>query len=220
MAAFAATSTLNAAFTVGPSWHRTFVSQPSLLKAFESIDEIAMDAEDRMEKSVESVKKNLMSIRTGRASPSILDRVMVDYYGAQTPLNQMATITVPSAQQLNVEPYDKSMLGDVERAIVESDTGVTPNNDGTIIRINIPSLTEDRRKDMIKQCKAIGEEGKVAVRNVRRDGVEAIKKMEKASAVGEDQMKDGLDAVQKITDKNVKAIDGIVADKEKEVMTV
>lgn len=217
MAAFLATSS---AFTVGPSWRRTFVSQPSCLRAVESIDEVTMDAEDRMEKSVESVKKNLMSIRTGRASPAILDRVMVDYYGVQTPLSQTATITVPSAQQLTVEPYDKSLLGDLERAIIESDAGVTPNNDGTIIRINIPSLTEDRRKEMLKQCKAIGEEGKVAVRNVRRDGVDAIKKMEKASAVGEDQMKDGMDEMQKITDKSIKAIDKIVGNKEKEVMTV
>ena len=209
------------AFTVtAPTKPLTVLRCPALSMAFESIDEVVMDTEDRMGKSVESVKKNLMSIRTGRASPAILDRVMVEYYGAPTPLNQMASISVPSAQQLTVEPFDKSVLADVERAIIESDAGVTPNNDGTLLRINIPPLTEDRRKELLKQCKAIGEDGKVAVRNVRRDGVDAIKKLEKASEVGEDQMKDGIDTVQKITDQNIKTIDGVVADKEKDVMKV
>lgn len=186
----------------------------------DEIEEIYMDAEDRMDKSVASVKNSLASIRTGRANPAMLDRVKVDYYGAPTPLNQMASISVPSAQQLSVSPFDKSVLSDIEKAIVEADLGLTPNNDGTIIRINIPELTEDRRKEMLKQCKAAGEEGKVAVRNVRRDSVESIKKMEKAKTVGEDEMKDGLDEIQKMTDKHVKKIDEIVASKEKEVMTV
>jgi ribosome recycling factor len=132
----------------------------------------------------------------------------------------VATIAVPSAQTLVIEPYDRSTLNDVEKAIVQAELGFTPNNDGTRIRINIPSLTEDRRKEMLKLCKAIGEEGKVAVRNVRRDAVDHIKKMEKNREVGEDEMKDGLDAVQKMTDKRVKEIEDIVAAKEKEVMTV
>jgi ribosome recycling factor len=127
---------------------------------------------------------------------------------------------VPSAQQLSVSPFDKSTLNGIEKAIVEADLGLSPNNDGVIIRINIPELTEDRRKEMLKQCKAIGEEGKVALRNVRRDAVESIKKMEKAKTVGEDEMKDGLDEIQKMTDKRVKEIDTIVTSKEKEVMTV
>jgi ribosome recycling factor len=186
----------------------------------EEIEEIYMDAEDRMDKSVVSVKNSLASIRTGRASPNMLDRVKVDYYGVPTQLNQMASISVPSAQQLSVSPFDKSLLSDIEKAIVEADLGLTPNNDGTIIRINIPELTEDRRKEMLKQCKAAGEEGKVAVRNVRRDSVESIKKMEKTKTVGEDEMLDGLDEIQKMTDKRVKEIDGIVASKEKEVMTI
>jgi ribosome recycling factor len=207
-------------FAPTPHFSRHYVPFVVLSMVADEIEEIYMDAEDRMDKSVVSVKNSLVSIRTGRASPTMLDRVKVDYYGAPTPLNQMASISVPSAQQLSVSPFDKSILSDIEKAIVEADLGLTPNNDGTIIRINIPELTEDRRKEMLKQCKAAGEEGKVAVRNVRRDSVESIKKMEKAKTVGEDEMKDGLDEIQKMTDKHVKEIDKIVASKEKEVMTV
>jgi len=194
--------------------------QPLVVMYAEEVDLVTMESDDRMSKSVDSVRSNLLTIRTGRASPSILDRVKVDYYGVETPLNQMATISVPSAQQLTIEPYDKSILGDIEKAIAESGLGLTPNSDGTIIRINIPQLTEDRRKDMLKQCKAIGEEGKVAIRNIRRDGVDSIKKMEKNNDIGKDEMLDGLDAMQKMTDKRVKEIDDIVSAKEKEVMTV
>ena len=140
--------------------------------------------------------------------------------GAETPLNQLATIGIPSAQQLTVDPYDKSLFGDIERAIAESDLGLMPTNDGTLIRINIPALTEERRKEMLKQCKAMGEEGKVALRNIRRDGVDAVKKMEKNSDIGKDESKDGQDAIQKLTDAKVKEIDSIVANKEKDVMTV
>ena len=185
-----------------------------------SVKEITDEASERMSKSIDSVKLSLTSIRTGRASASILDRVKVDYYGAMTPLNQLASISVPSAQQLSIDPFDKKSTGDIEKAIIEADIGLTPNNDGNIIRINIPPLTEDRRKDLLKQCKQIGEEGKVAIRNVRRDGVDTVKKFEKAGTIGEDEMKDGLDVMQKMTDKSVKEIDDIVAKKEKEVMTV
>ena len=132
----------------------------------------------------------------------------------------MATISVPSAQQLTVDPYDKSMCNEIEKAIMESGLGLTPNNDGTVIRINIPSLTEDRRKEMLKQCKAMGEEGKVAIRNIRRDGVEQVKKMAKDSTISEDESKDGQDVMQKLTDQKVKEIDEIVSQKEKEVMKV
>ena len=201
---------------VQPSFGR---SSP-LKAAATSVQEITSEASERMAKSIDSVKLSLTSIRTGRASASILDRVKVDYYGAMTPLNQLASIAVPSAQQLTVDPYDKKTLSDIEKAIVLADIGLTPNNDGTIIRINIPPLTEDRRKDLLKQCKQLGEEGKVAIRNVRRDGVDTVKKMEKAGTIGEDEMKDGLDVMQKMTDKCVKEIDDIVAKKEKEVMTV
>lgn len=208
------------AFAFAPSL--TYFARPNLGVSMvaDEIEEVYMDTEDRMDKSVESVKKNLMTIRTGRANPSMLDRVTCDYYGVETPLNQMATISVPSSQQLQVAPFDKSQLTEVEKAITEADLGLSCNNDGTVIRINIPELTEDRRKEMIKQCKSIGEEGKVAIRNVRRDGVESIKKMEKAKTVGEDEMLDGIDEIQKMTDKHTKAIDEIVAQKEKEVSTV
>jgi ribosome recycling factor len=199
---------------------RPFISTTRLHASAVSIKEITDESLDRMNKSIDSCKLSLTSIRTGRASASILDRVKVDYYGAATPLNQLAGISVPSAQQLTIDPYDKKALADIERAIMESDLGLTPSNDGSLIRINIPALTEDRRKELLKQCKAIGEEAKVAVRNVRRDGVDAIKKMEKASAVGQDEMKDGLDVMQKMTDQAIKDIDDIVARKEKEVMTV
>lgn len=132
----------------------------------------------------------------------------------------MATISVPSAQQLTVDPYDKSMNNEIEKAIMESGLGLTPTNDGTVIRINIPSLTEDRRKEMLKQCKAMGEEGKVAIRNIRRDGVDSVKKMEKAGDISEDESKDGQDTMQKLTDKKIKDIDDIVSSKETEVMKV
>lgn len=187
---------------------------------YESVEEAVLECEDRMDKSIENVKQSLATIRTGRASANMLDRIKAEYYGVETPINQMATISVPSAQQLSVSPYDKSQLSTIERAISESGLGLNPNNDGSIIRINIPALTEDRRKEMLKQCKAMGEEGKVAIRNIRRDGVDAVKKIEKGGGIGEDEMKDGLDEMQKMTDKKIKEIDDIVAAKEKEVMKV
>ena len=209
------------AFTAPPS--RAFFAaktKTAIHMAFESTDEVELDAEERMGKSIETVKKNLQSIRTGRANPSILDLVQVSYYGAPTPLNQMATVSAPNAQQLLVDAYDKSVMGDIEKAIIESDLGLTPNNDGTVIRINIPQITEERRKELLKKCKAIGEDGKVAIRNVRRDGVDAVKKMEKTSSIGEDESKASQDEIQKLTDKSVKEIDNVVATKEKEVSTV
>lgn len=208
------------AFAPAPIFVGVHSNNAAPLFMSEEIDLVEMDAEERMGKSIDSVKTNLNTIRTGRASSSMLDRVQVEYYGAMTPLNQMASISVPSSQQLTIDPFDKSCMADVEKALMESDLGLTPMNDGSCIRINIPALTEDRRKEMMKQCKAIGEDGKVAVRNVRRDCVETVKKMEKASECGEDEAKDGTDAIQKQTDKAVKEIDAIVAKKEKEVMTV
>jgi len=228
------TGPLNAPFTIrttnGSTFQTTSIQQfdiksiraekTILQMANEEVELVTDDARERMQKSIESVKKNLTTIRTGRASTSMLDRVVVDYYGAPTPLSQMASIAVSSAQQLTVDPYDKSVIGDVERALMESDLGLTPNNDGTMIRINIPGLTEDRRKEMLKLCKSIGEDGKVAVRNVRRDGVDAIKKMEKNSEIGKDESLDGLDEMQKFTDDSVKEIDSLVSAKEGEVMKV
>ena len=217
---------LSAAFVVPPvvTPKHAFVSKTTSttgpLFANEWVEEIEIDAKERMEKSVASVRQSLSTIRTGRANAAILDRVVVEYYGVETPLNQMATISVPSSQQLSIDAYDKSVLGDIEKAISMADLGLTPNNDGTIIRINIPQMTEENRKSMAKQCKSLGEEGKVAVRNIRRDGIDAIKKLEKSGEIGEDEMKDGMDDIQKMTDKCVKDIDGVVAAKEKEVMTV
>jgi ribosome recycling factor len=185
-----------------------------------TVKDATSDAMDRMAKSVESVIQNMNTIRTGRASPAMLDRVRAEYYGVETPINQMATITTPSSQQLTIDPFDKSTLGAIERAIMESDIGLTPQNDGSVIRLNVPDLTEDRRKEMMKLCKAIGEEGKVAIRNIRRSGVDAIKKLEKAGEISEDEAKDGQEEIQKMTDAKVKEIDNIVTKKEKEVMTV
>jgi ribosome recycling factor len=186
----------------------------------EEMDLITMDCEERMDKTMASLAENLATIRTGRANPNMLDRVECDYYGAMTPLSQMATISVPSSQQLQVSPFDKSVLNDIEKAIIYSGLGFTPNNDGSVIRINIPQLTEERRKELLKQCKSIGEEAKVAIRNIRRDGVDNIKKMEKNGDLGKDQALDGQDAIQKSTDEHVKMIDETVAKKEKEVTTL
>lgn len=188
--------------------------------AFESVEEIEMDVEDRMLKSIDSVRKNLQTIRTGRANAAILDMVTVDYYGAPTPLNQMASISVPNSQQLSIDPYDKSAMGDIEKAIMESGLGLTPNNDGTVIRINIPAITEERRKELVKQTKAIGEDGKVSLRNVRRDGIDSAKKMEKAGDIGEDNLKDAQNSLDKMTEKMVKEIDNVVKNKVKEVEKV
>ncbi len=195
-------------------------SSSLMMAAFESTEEVELDAEERYGKCIESLKKNLQTIRTGRANPSILDLVQVSYYGADTPLNQLASISVPNSQQLTIDPFDKSVTADVEKAIIESGLGLTPNSDGTTIRINIPQITEERRKELLKQCKALGEDAKVAVRNVRRDCVDTVKKLEKKGDIGEDECKGSQDEIQKLTDKFVKEIDATVSSKEKEVMTV
>eukprot|EP00968_Pinguiococcus_pyrenoidosus_P009461 scaffold735_cov255-Pinguiococcus_pyrenoidosus.AAC.21 len=182
--------------------------------------EIVLEAESRMEKSLESVKGSLNTIRTGRASASLLDRVNVDYYGTSTPLKQLANIGVPSATQLTVDVYDKSSIADVERAIMESDVGLTPQNDGTIIRLNIPPLTEERRKELAKQTKAMGEDGKVALRNIRRDAVDQLKKLEKSGDISKDDSTGNQGDVQDVTDKFSKAIDEAVSKKEKEILTL
>jgi len=181
---------------------------------------ITMDADERMEKTMSNLADNLSTVRTGRANPSMLDRVEADYYGAMTPISQMATISVPSSQQLQIAPFDKSSVATIEKAIIYAGLGFTPTSDGNIIRINIPQLTEERRKDLLKMCKSIGEEAKVAIRNIRRDGVDTIKKMEKAGDLGKDQALDGIDAIQKTTDEHIKLVDERVGKKEKEVATL
>lgn len=186
----------------------------------EDMEMITLDADERMDKSMSNLVENLATIRTGRANPNMLDRVEADYYGAMTPISQMASISVPSSQELKISPFDKSSVAAIEKAIIYAGLGFTPTSDGNVIRINIPQLTEERRQDLLKQCKAIGEEAKVAMRNIRRDGVDGIKKMEKAGDLGKDQALDGIDSIQKITDDHVKSVDNSVAKKEKEVTTL
>jgi ribosome recycling factor len=178
------------------------------------------ETKERMDKAIASLKRELATIRAGRANPSILDKVQVEYYGALTPLNQLAGITVPEARLLIIQPYDKSSIGDIERAILKSDLGITPNNDGEIIRIAIPALTEERRIELVKVIKKMAEEAKVAVRNIRRDANDQLKRAEKDGDTTEDDLRRSTEEVQKATDQNIKNIDDIIANKEKEIMEV
>lgn len=182
--------------------------------------DILKSAEDGMKKAVSTTQKELQGIRTGRANPALLDRVMVNYYGAPTPLKQLANISTPDGKCLVVQPYDKNALKDMEIAINKSDLGMTPNNDGNVIRIVVPTLTEERRKELVKVIKKFAEEGKVAIRNSRRDGLEAMKKLEKDKQISEDEMRKEQDHLQKLTDKYTKEIDDMSASKEKEVLSV
>ena len=184
------------------------------------LKDILTDGEDRMQKSVEFLRKDLASVRAGRANPSLLDKVIVDYYGAATPLNQMGTIAAPEPRLLTIMPWDKSALGAIEKAILKSDLGLNPNNDGNLIRLSIPQLTEERRGQLVKTTRKKGEDCKVSVRNIRREVVDLIKAQEKAKACSEDQAKDANDDLQKLTDKYVKEIDKVLDIKEKEIMEV
>lgn len=181
---------------------------------------IIKDAEQRMEKAVTALKKELASLRAGRATPSLLDKVMVDYYGAQTPVNQLANISAPEPRLLVIQPWDKSSLGEIEKAIQKSELGLTPTNDGNVIRIAIPALTEERRAELVKVVRKHGEEAKVAIRNIRRDANEELKKLEKDGQVSEDELRRYQDDTQKSTDKYVKLVDQTVEEKEKEIMEV
>jgi len=183
-------------------------------------DTILFDAEERMEKTVETLRHELSTIRTGRASASVLDRITVDYYGSQTQIGQMSSVSVPEARLLVIKPYDKSMIKFVEKAILESDLGITPSNDGQVIRIAFPQLTEERRKDLAKLVHKYGEEGKVAIRNIRRDANESLKKLEKDSKITEDDLKGFTEDVQKLTDDYIKKIDEVVLAKEKDILHV
>jgi ribosome recycling factor len=183
----------------------------------ESVMEVQMEAEERMEKSLLSTKSDFQTVRTGRANPALLHRVHVEYYGAPTPLQQLASISVPEPRQLVIQPFDKNALVEIERAIQKSDLGLTPNNDGKVIRLNIPPLTEERRREYVKLAKKIAEEGKVAVRNVRRDAMDQIKKIEK-DGLPKDASKDAQDELQALTDKYIDLLDVALAEKEKEVM--
>jgi ribosome recycling factor len=178
------------------------------------------DAEDHMQKAVDATQRSFNTIRTGRANAALLDRVMVEYYGAPTPLKSLANISTPDASTINIQPFDRSSLNLVEKAISMSDVGLTPNNDGSTIRLNIPPLTSDRRKELVKVAAKFAEEGKVAIRNIRRDAVDSIRKQEKASEISEDESRDLQDKVQKLTDKYVTKIDTLLAEKEKDITTV
>lgn len=184
------------------------------------LKDLMLEQEQRMDKSIESLKHEFASIRTGRASVALLDKIMVDYYGSPTPINQVANISVPEPCMILVAPWDKSMIGAIEKAILQSDLGLNPGNDGTAIRLTIPQLTEERRKEIVKIVHKKAEDAKVAVRNIRRDANDVLKKEEKAKTITEDDVKDGLDQIQKLTDKKIKQIDDLKAVKEKDVLEV
>ncbi|MBQ2609899.1 MAG: ribosome recycling factor [Butyrivibrio sp.] len=174
---------------------------------------------DKMQKSYDFLKEDLASIRAGRANPHVLDKIKVDYYGTPTPLQQVGNVSVPEARIIQIAPWDKTLIKDIEKAIMTSDLGITPSNDGAVIRLVFPELTEERRKQLAKDIRKKGEDAKVAVRNVRRDGNDALKKL-KGSDVSEDEINDLNDELQKVTDKFIKDIDAAVEEKNKEVMTV
>jgi len=182
------------------------------------INEIFIDVKDRMNKAVEHYRHEVSTIRTGRASPNILDMVKVDYYGTPTPLNNIAHVTVPEGQLIVIQPFDPSSLESIEKAIMNSDVGLTPNNDGSVIRLNIPSLTEERRKDLVKVVHKIIEEGRVAVRNIRRDANDLLKKSEKEHDLSEDNLRRATDNIQEMTDEYIKNLNLIQKAKEKDIL--
>ena len=186
----------------------------------ELIDELLNDAGDRMQKSVESTRGELATVRTGRASPHLLDRISVDYYGSQTPLKQLANIAASDARLLTVTPFDKSSIEAVEKAIRESDVGLTPSNDGNLIRLQIPELTEERRREMVKVVHGVAEEGRVAIRNIRRDTMQDLRELKKEGEAGEDDERRAESALQKQTDEAIAEIDALLKGKEEEILEV
>jgi ribosome recycling factor len=178
------------------------------------------EVQDHMQKTVESTQRAFNTIRTGRANASLLDRIVVEYYGMETPLKSLATISTPDATTIAIQPFDRTSMGAIEKAISLSDVGLTPSNDGQIIRLNIPPLTSDRRKELVKLAAKLAEEGKVAIRNIRRDAIDAIRKQEKSHEISEDESRDLQDQVQKSTDKFIAKIEDLLTTKEKDIMTV
>ena len=178
------------------------------------------EIESKMNKTIEVLKQNFSEVRAGRANPAILNRISVEYYGTPTPINQVAGISVPEARLIMIQPWDASILKDIEKAILASDIGINPNNDGKVIRLSFPELTEERRKELVKDIKKTAEEAKVAVRAIRRDGIDKAKAMQKNSEITEDDLRGAEDTIQKLTDKKVEEIDKVLADKEKEILTV
>jgi ribosome recycling factor len=184
------------------------------------IDELLQDAREHMDKSVDATRQKFQSVRTGRASPALLDRITVDYYGAHTPLRQLSTVSAPEARLLTVQPYDRSSIKAIERAIMESDLGLTPNNDGQVIRLVVPELTEERRRQLVKVVRGLTEEGKVALRNIRRDVMHDLKELRDAGEAGADDEHRAEEALQKLTDEKVKELDALLKGKEAEILEV
>ncbi|MCS4536297.1 ribosome recycling factor [Corynebacterium sp. HS2168-gen11] len=184
------------------------------------IDEVLFESEEHMSTSVDRTREDLVNIRTGRANPAMFNGVIADYYGVPTPITQMATISVPEARMLLIKPYEQSMMQEIENAIRNSDLGVNPTNDGHVLRVTIPQLTEERRKEMVKVAKAKGEDGKIAIRNVRRKGMDQLKKIQKDGAAGEDEVNAAEKELDKITAKYVAMIDEVVSKKEAELLEV
>ena len=184
------------------------------------IDDLLQDAREHMDKSVEATRQKFGSVRTGRASPALLDRIQVDYYGAMTPLKQLATVSAPEARLLTVQPYDKNSVKGIERAILESDVGLTPNNDGQIIRLQVPDLTEERRRQLVKVVRALAEEGKVALRNIRRDVMHDLRELRDMGEAGSDDEHRAEEALQKLTDDKVKELEGLLRGKEADILEV
>lgn len=184
------------------------------------IEELLKDARERMDRSVEATRHEFGSVRTGRATPALLDRIMVEYYGAQTPLKQMATISAPEARLLSVQPFDKSSIKAIEKAIMESDVGLTPNNDGNLIRLSIPELTEERRRQLVKVVRGIAEEGRIGIRNARRDTMQDLRELRDAGEVGADDEHRAESELQKLTDEKVAELDAFLKHKEEEILEV
>jgi len=184
------------------------------------IEELLADARERMTKSVESTRHEFGSVRTGRATPALLDRIMVEYYGTSTPLKQLATIGAPEARLLSIQPYDKGSIKAIEKAILESDVGLTPNNDGNMIRLGIPELTEERRKDLVKVVRHIAEEGRIAIRNIRRDVMHDLRELRDAGEAGADDEHRAEGELQRLTDEKVHELDGLLKHKEEEILEV
>lgn len=185
-----------------------------------TVGEAIAEAENKMTKAIEVLKKDLAGIRTGRASPALVDRLTVEYYGVPTPLNQLANVSAPEPQLLVIQPWDKSMIAPIEKAILKSELGLTPTNDGRVIRLAIPRLSEERRRELVKVVRRRAEEGKVAIRNCRREAVEDLKELEKEKLISEDEMKRGQERIQKVTDHFIEEVDRIAANKEKEILEV
>ncbi len=181
---------------------------------------VLKDMEERMTKAVATLKKDLATLRAGRANPAMLDKVVVDYYGTPTPISQLANVNAPEPRLLQIQPWDKTALKEIDRAIQQSDLGLTPTNDGNVIRIAVPPLTEERRKELVKVAGKSGEDAKVAIRNIRRDANDEIKKLEKAATISEDESRRHQETIQKATDKYIAEVDKIVKDKEKDILEV